>query len=219
MTSLLLWAVFVTLQEPQAPKDPPKVTYEDTGDFRLLVLDLERRFQGRVRFGKGIPSKNVSISVRDAGYFEALDALCRAHKEATYYGGDPEFSRKEPLTASRGEWIEYPAVYSGHFKLALVSMMRTAVSKPEGEVHRVDAGLVLFGPPWLSLSWIAGTHVDWSIKEARDAAGRAILEEAGDRHWYEDHAGTDPAVDLGGNVSAHTVRLRNFDLDKGIKTL
>jgi len=219
MTFLLLWAVILTPQEPQAPKDPPKVTYEDKGDFRLLVLDLERRFQSRVRFGKGIPSKDVTISVRDAGYFEALDALCRAHKEATYYGGDPEFNRKEPLTVCRGEWVEYPSVYSGHFKLAFVSMMRTAVTKSEGEVNRVDAGLVLFGPPWLSLHWVAGTAVDWSIKDARDSAGRAILEVGGDRHWYEDHAGTDPAVDLGGNSAAYTVRLKNFDLDKGLKTL
>ena len=204
-------------QDPPAPKEPPKVTYEDSGDFRLLVMDLERRFKGRVRFEKGIESKNVSISVRDAGYFEALDALCRANKEATYIRRVKDEPREEALRLSPLPWIELPTSYHGHFKAAVVAMVRTVRATPKGDEADVQVDVALFSPPWISLSYHSGSSVDVHVEEAIDSGGRdvRISEENMPELVFDDNY----TLNLQGPVCELTTRLKDVDLSKGLKSL
>ena len=216
MIALLFLAVLTAPQEPPAPAEPPKVTYEDSGDFRMLVKELELKFAGRIRFAGKIPRKDIQVSVRDAGFYEALDALCRLHKEATYFGGEDWDRGRENLTVAAGPWVEYPAAYHGHFKVALVSMVRTLRTAPEGDAARADASLVLFAPPWISVGWSSGTVVEWTVDEARDAAEKDILVP-GERRFDGDRIGLDFQSHVSGNLSIHSTGLRDFDLSKGLK--
>jgi hypothetical protein len=204
-------------QDPPPAKDPPKVTYEDSGDFRLLVMDLERRFKGRARFEKGIESRNVSISVRDAGYFEALDALCRANKEATYIRRVKDESTEEALRLSPVPWIELPTSYHGHFKAAVVAMVRTVRATPKGDEADVQVGVALFSPPWISLSYYSGSGVNLVVEEAIDSGGRdvRISEENMPALVFDDNY----TLNLQGPVCELTTRLKDVDLSKGLKSL
>lgn len=216
--ALLLPLALGTPQEPPTPKDPPKVTYEDSGEFRLLAKSLEFKFGGRIFFGRKIASKEVSVSLKDAGFYEVLDALCRAHKEATYFGSDEPGPRTDNLTVSSGTWIEYPVSYHGHFKTALVALMKTTRSSPEGDAARVEAELVVFGPPWIPLSWASGAKAEWKIEEACDADSRDLKlsgkEEAGD-----ERIGIRLGMQRSGNFMYDTPAFRDFDLDRGLKSL
>ena len=217
VADLILIAISAgALQE--APKDPPKVTYEDSGDFRLLAMDLERRFRGRIRFAKGIPPKDVSIKVKDAGYFEALDALCRAHKGVRYYDLD---ETRPPLldevTIGSGDWLEFPASYHDHFKTALLSMMRVADRAPEGLSGSVLVVLVLHGPPWIPISDERGLATEWKVEKALDADGKDVLEGREER--YRGERVSISSMTSGPNTSQAPVRLRDFDPARGLKVL
>lgn len=216
---VMLPLILLALAAPQDlpdPKDPPKITYEDSGDFRLMVKDLEHKFPGRIRFRGRIPSKDVSVSIRDAGFYEALDALCRAHKEATYFLEEELHHESNELTVVPGPWIEYPSTYHGHFKTALVGLLKTRRSTPEGDEARVEAEVVLHGPPWISLTWESGAAATWEISEARDADGRDVLASDGLRSGDERiRIGLD--MNRTGNLTTHSVALRDFELDRGLK--
>jgi hypothetical protein len=215
---LLPLALVGTPQDPPTPKDPPKVTYEDSGEFRLLAKDLEFKFGGRIFFGRKIASKEVSLSVKDAGFYEVLDALCRAHKEVTYFAGDEVGPGSENLTVVEGTWVEYPASYHGHFKTALVALMKTTRSSPEGDARGVEAELVVFGPPWLPLSWTSGAEAEWKIEEIRDAEGRDLVlpEKKGPA---EERIRIQLDMHRSGNFKVYTTAFREFDLDRGLKSL
>ena len=213
---ILIAAAAGALQE--APKDPPKVTYEDSGDFRLLAMDLERRFRGRIRFAKGIPPKDVSISVTDAGYFEALDALCRAHKGVRYHDVDEIRPLLDEVALGPGDWLEFPASYHGHFKTALISMIRTAYRAPDGAGSMVDANLKLFGPPWIPISDSWGVETEWKVEQALDADGKDVLTGFEER-YAGDRIGIQTMGHFGENASDFRLRLRDFDPARGLKVL
>lgn len=218
MILVILLFIPVAPQDPATPTDPPKVTYEDSGDFRMLVKELELKFGGRIRFGGKVPRKDITISVRDAGFYEALDALCRLHKEATYFGDHDWGMNREQLTIGAGSWVEYPAAYHGHFKVALTSMMRTLRTSPEGDAARANASLVLFAPPWIQVGWSSGTVVEWAVDEARDAEGKDV-RTPGDQRFDVDRIGLDFRSHYAGNLSVHSIGLRDLDLTKGLKVL
>ena len=213
---ILIVAAAGALQE--APKDPPKVTYEDSGDFRLLAMDLERRFRGRIRFAKGIPSKDVSISVKDAGYFEVLDALCRAHKGVRYHDVDEIRPLLDEVAIGTGDWLEFPSSYHGHFKTALVSVIRTAYRAPDGSGARVDANLKLFGPPWIPISDSWGVETEWKVEQALDADGKDVLTGLQER-YASDRVTVGIMGKTGENASTYCVSLRDFDPARGLKVL
>ncbi len=222
MIVMLLLAALAVPQDPPAKQDHPKVTYEDSGDFRLLVMDLGRRFDGRIRFGKGVPQRKVSVSVRDAGYFEALDALCRAHKEATYFPSEAHDEISDRLRIVSGPWVDYPSSYTGHFKVALTSMMRTVRSSPEGDTSRSEAALAFFTPPWIETSWASGARLVWSFEEARDSGGRDLLEPEmrAPEPWLADRMAFVMESRRGHDfASTRSIFLRDFELSKGLKLL
>ncbi|HEY3227384.1 MAG TPA: hypothetical protein VGK61_10375 [Planctomycetota bacterium] len=204
-------------QEGGASKEPPRITWEETDDFRILLKELELKTAGRVRLAKGLRRREVKISVRDAGFYEVLDAICRAHKEATYTGEEWHGDAGE-LTVGPGAWEEFPASYHGHFKTAVVSMMRHAYRAPDGEGARVDVRLKLFGPPWIPVTEDSGAEVEWKIEEARDAEGRDLLAGREER-YAGDRIDLSYMVANDGNSLEHLVPLRDFDLTKGLKVI
>ena len=212
-----LLALLAVVQDP-APADPPKVAVKESGDFRLLVKELELKYAGRIKFVGKIPAKDVSVSLPEAGFYEALDALCRAHGEATYFiPRVDDWTERPHVTVVPATWVEYPSCYSGHFKVAVVSMAREVRVGPEGESQRATAGLVLFAPPWMSVSWSSGAQVDWTVDEAKDAGGRDVLEPKKETTVDGHQLGIAPQGP--GNYSGHEVGLLDFDMSKGLSSI
>jgi len=213
--------VIVTLpvpapQDDPKPKDPPKVTLDETGDFQALVQELAGKFGGGVRLRRGIPSKDVSVKVRDAGFFEALDALCRAHKEATYCPVDEESDREDFILAP-APWVEHKASYHGHFKTVLLSMKRHVQATPRGETTHAQVDIATFVPPWLSLGGVSGTVLGKEIGTAVAADGRDLrLPENED--LPDDDMDVSDTPFFRGRVAHRRIYLRDFDLSKGLKS-
>src|SRR5262245_47767001 len=99
--------------------DSPKITIDAVGSFRDHLREIQR--QSREKFHSESPEGDVTLRVKNAGFFEALDALCRAHGNMTYL---TDVHSDEPLQIESGLWIEYPAVYSGSFKVAVLGVAR-----------------------------------------------------------------------------------------------
>src|SRR5262245_18779211 len=97
-------ALLLAPQEKPGPKEVPKISLDKTGDFHALVKELEEITGGPIKLGRGIESKAVSIKVKDAGFYEALDALCRAHKDATYCPEDDDYTDRHDLAVTAAPW-------------------------------------------------------------------------------------------------------------------
>jgi hypothetical protein len=218
MARFAILALMAAVVQDPPPSDPPKVAVKESGDFRLLVKELEIKYGGRIKFAGKIPAKDVSVSIPEAGFYEALDALCRAHQEATYFIPHVEdWTEREHVTVVPGAWVEYPSCYSGHFKVAVASMAREVRVGPEGESQRAMAGLVFFAPPWMSVSWSSGAEVEWMVDEAKDAEGRDVLDAklgSPDGRYQMDISPQSP-----GNHTGHAVRLLDFDVSKGLSSI
>ena len=207
-------------QEKGETKEIPKITWEDQGSFRILAKELQARTAGRIHLGDGLEPKEIKVSVRDAGFFEALDALCRAHKEATYFPRKEVEGSLDHFTIWPQPWVEYPSTYTGHYKIALASMMRTVRSAPDGEGARVSVQVVLFGPPWNPWSGLSATPVEWKVETARDSADRDVLESKDEDRAEEERTELDLEMNWDmGSYLRHPIDLLDFDLSKGLKTL
>lgn len=200
-----------------APQEPPKVTYEDSGAFRLLVMDLERRFKGRVRFEPGLASKEVSVSVRDAGYFEVLDALCRSCKEVTYFPAIGDFSSWDHLKMVPGTWVDLPTSYHGHFKTSVVAMTRFIRGTPKGNEAQAQVLLGFFSPPWIPTGHYSCTSVEAVVEEALSPDGRDVRMPVEENR--EDIYDARLTLNLQGPVHEEPVLLRDLDLSKGLQSL
>ncbi|HKS16033.1 MAG TPA: hypothetical protein VJU16_01915 [Planctomycetota bacterium] len=216
IAALVAALLLLAPQEEPKPKDLPKVTLDETGDFHALVRELAEKFGGRVRLRREIPAKDVSVKVRDAGFFEALDALCRAHKEATYCPVDEESDREDFILAA-DPWVEHTAAYHGHFKTVLLSMKRHVQATPRGETTHAQVDIATFLPPWLSLGGAFGTGLGKEIDTAVAADGRDLrLPENED--LPDDDMDFSNTPFFRGNVSHRRIYLRDFDLSKGLKS-
>jgi hypothetical protein len=191
-------------------QDPPVLTLEKTGRFHALVDELERAFGTTIPVADEVEDKEVRIAVKNAGFYEALDALCRAHGGATYFGNRDDFEiRAEP-------WVEYPAVHHGHFKVIVRSLARFRSRSVDGERAWVRVHLVLFGPPFQSVDFVSGADVTWSLLDARDGDGKDAKPE-GEEPKQQMAIAEDQYLD--GNVATQDFRLRDLDIGKGLSRL
>lgn len=210
--------LFVALLAAPPPQEAGKVTLEKKARFSTLVGDLTRATGCSFKVQPGVEDKEVAVTVRDAGLFQALDALCRAHGGAGYFdprgGGDGEDGPEIEIRPIA--WTEHPSAYSGPFKVAATHYVRRRFRTDRGERAGVRVHLAMFAPPSIRVNWQGGAHLNWAFAEARDAAGRDVKDPEG---------GLEPKVSLyaglygGMNVDEETVLLREFDLDGGLSLL
>jgi hypothetical protein len=166
-----------------------------------------------------IEGKQVKVSVRDAGFYETLDALCREHGEVTYFRprslslGGPEL-RLWPV-----DWINYPTCYADHFKIIVSHVLRTRQHSGDSEGKWANLGLVVFSPPWLDVTLLAGTKVKWSLDEIKDRDGKDLT-------FNDEVALTRLCVDVqgeensrSGNLRSWSARVQDFDPCKGLRIL
>lgn len=99
MAWVLLLAAGAALLTAQ---DPPRITLEKEGKLSEVVSELGR-LVGPIGIDPKAEDKAISLSVREAGYFEVLDALCRSHGAADRSFVIADFDSGRGLTLLRGE--------------------------------------------------------------------------------------------------------------------
>jgi hypothetical protein len=219
-TSTLLF-IALAAPAPQEPesKDPPKITIEKTGSFKALIGTLASALSISIGMPEDVEDKEIKVSIKDAGLYEALDALCRAHGKVIYFepGSEGSATHDPRLSLSAGDWTEYPTSYSGHFKTMVSHLLRVRRTSAWGTVSRVEAELCVMAPPWHNLDFSAGSRVKWTHKEARDHEDRDVLAKAADS--TPSLLSAMASSKLSGNLSRGILDLADFDLDKGLRVL
>lgn len=201
-----------------ALQDAGAVTLEKTAPIGTLLRDLQQATGGRFQIAPSITDNPVALKVKNAGFFETLDAICRAHGNATY--ADNAFAGPDGTIGLRSApWIEYPVAYSGPFRVTVTEMARFTQTSSLGSRAWTRLYVVVFGPPWIQVSSQSGAKAEFTVLEARTADGNAIIPNP-------DELDPTQRVDvmnystLGTKTSSNSVykvfQLRPFDLDRGL---
>lgn len=201
------------------PQESGTVTLDQTGSLEEVVQALAEASGAPLRVSPEVDSKKeFSIRVKGAGFFEALDTVCRAHGKVTYLE-PPKAPDEGQIELRPGAWTEFPSSYSKDFKVIVSEMVGFTSATLAGNEKWNRVCLCLLGPPWLNVREVRGTKSHWEIDEALDAQGNDVRAPVG---------GPEPAprVDFvwhasvtKGNVVPRVFRLRAFDTDRGLRSL
>jgi len=211
----LLVAALASLQ------DSPTVTLDQSAPVETHLAEIQRATGGKIKVHLDEPGKAVTVKVKDASFFQALDAVCRAHGGVTYFGRT--FAGPDGAVDLRPEpWVEYPVQYSGPFRLTVSEMVRVDQQSSVGSRAWTRVMLLVFGPPWIGVSEESGAKADFQVLEAKDAEGRDVLPPANDADPEERvrvAAYPDMANYESSNSARKALRLRAFDIDRGLSIL
>ncbi len=198
-------------------QDPSRITLDRTAKFSEFCASFEKAAGGKIAADDEVEDKEIKLSLKDASFFEAVDALCRAHGSASYvdlsdsFGSDGLELRIKPLP-----WVEYPSAYPGRFKVAAIAMARFTCRQDAGDRQWTRLHLLVFGPPGIPIDHSSGATCEWTMAKALDADGKDVL-------LGEKEAPSEPMVDIcstpyvEGNVDGYAAVLKPFDLDRGLK--
>jgi len=193
-------------------QDPPTITLEKSATVPAAAGEIAKRFGEKLKVDPGIDEKTIDLRVRDAGYLQALDALCRAHGGISYLEGE-NLKGHEEFTLRPGTWVEFPTSYSGPFKLIVTSLTRIKLRSKRGEQAWVRVNLQLFWPPSISAEQPAMSR-ELELSAARDAGGQDLL-------FPKAKPETDELVTVGTDgfykrATSITTQVKDFDLAKGL---
>jgi len=195
------------------------VTLEKRERFSVLAEEISRATSCVIKVLSGVQDREVQVSLREAGLFQALDAICRAHGNAGYLHprwADPDENHRE-IRLRPIAWVDYPSSYSGPFRVFAAQYVRERLRTDRGSRDGVRVHLALLAPPSLPLDWQSGTKVRWSFAEVRDADGRDVLRPPGERVSPLVHLTA--GVETGLNSDETSLLLKGFDLDRGLSVL
>ncbi len=214
------WALALLLPAgaPRQEEDRPRFDFEEFGKFTDLVRKLGKATSCRILMARDVEEKEVAVSLKQARFFEVLDALCRAHGNVRYFLPE-HLAVTDDLTLATGEWVEHPASYDGHFKVVVSYFMKTRGASIDGAGAWVDVGFALLAPPWVRVTYGSGAQLEWKLEEARDKDGKDLLlkkdEEPGFRQYYA-LMGEDAQH---GNVSDYRFTLKDFNITRKLSSL
>ena len=203
-------------QEDSEPPRPARITIEKSGTFSSLVRELESTTHSAIRIAPGIQDREIKVGLKDVGFFEVLDALCKSHGGASYFGFEgPALSTRE-LSVLPSAWIEFPTSYHEHFKVVISHFLRTRGSSTNGPGSMVDVGVTLYSPPWISVNYSAGARVEWTLDKALSIDEKNLLLGK-DETLYRMFVDISGVFPWQGNSTTFTFRLRDFDTSKGLR--
>jgi len=215
VTSCVAWIVLAALAPVQ---DAPTVTIDRTATIEAHLAEIQRATGGKIKSLLENPEKKIPVKLQAGSFFEALDTVCRAEGNVTYFGSG--FARHEgTVEVSARPWIEYPVVYSGPFRIMVCEFTRMTQRSSLGNRGWSRVHMVLFAPPWISVGEESGAHADFIVQEARDAAGNDLIPAQDDREPVQRISVADYAsigTESPSNSSGKAVQLRPFDPDRGL---
>ena len=153
-----------------AAQEPGRINIERTGTLDEIAEDLKARSGATFRVDEKVDRKSFAVKVEGAGFFEALDAVCRAHGAARYLN-HPTGPEEGKIDLLPGLWVEYPSSYFGDFKVIVSELTEHKAELPVGSKRWARVYLVLLGPPWLSVKDSTIPKSNWTLEEAKDADG------------------------------------------------
>jgi hypothetical protein len=212
MLSLLIWTTLAAVQEPG------RIAIDRTGTIDELVEELIAASGAAIRIDNAVDKRAFAVKVSGATFYEALDAICRAHGGACYlHSPIGPVEGKVDLVA--GKFLDVPSCYVGDLKVIIPEFTEHTAELPVGPKHWCRASVLVLGPPWLRVASANNAKAVWTLEEARDADGKDVLPSP--TEGEPDHR-----LDLAygptvwkGNLVYRTFRLHPFDLDRGLSIL
>ncbi len=202
---------------PAQEKAPVRVTLSESGSFSALVRELSTQCGVTIAIDPSVDDKQIKVSVREATVLQALDALCRAHKGATYLGGANAWPPPRHLTLRAGDWVDYPSVTAGEFKILLDGWQRTKEITDAGADETQRLSLSALAPPNLRI--LLNGKETWSFSSIKDGKDNDLLlkESSEADGWDRTRL---PLKTIGRHVGiSRAVRVRPFDKDAGLKLI
>lgn len=205
-------------------QDNPKISLDvKDREFGAVIEEINRQARCSVPVDAAVRDRKVTLSLKDAAFFEAIDAACRAHGDATYF----RLSRREAwddekkFQIASGGLADLPSSYSGTFKVVVWGMQEVRALTLSGEHAAVHVGIAIFAASEFPLEWDQGSKVVWTVSEARDGEhrplsfeGKADLRES----RYERYRAS-PELEFQSNACGSTLMFGRFDIDRGLALL
>ena len=210
----MAWAFLLTVGAALFPaQDPPRITLEKKGRLSELASEL-RPLLGPFEIDPKVEDRELTLSVREAGYFEVLDALCRSHGDLRYYTWGLKWRTDgRPIPLRAGKPVAYVTAYEGHFKFHVTQVTRVRSRSVDGEGAWNHVEVALLGPPFEKVGWESGASAKWKLTAARDRDGRDVLPARGESRRVLDDG------EFEGNVAMWSFALADFNLDQGLALL
>lgn len=195
-----------------------RITLDRTGSVEEAGQDLSNASGAVIRVLEGADPKTFTVRASKAGFFEALDAVCRAHGKVRYFD-----ARRGPdegqIDLRPADWVEYPSVYAGDFKILVSELAEFNGSTTLGKTRFSRVFLTVFGPPWQRIQDDGPIKPYWTLDEALDAQGGDVRPPLGDPEPPQAVELVYHSRFLRGNVISKPFRLRAFDPDQGLRSL
>ncbi len=212
---MLSWLILTTLA---AAQEPGRITIDRTGTIDEFVEELRAASGAEFRVDGAVPKTPFAVKISGAAFYEALDAVCRAHGGACYLRA-PMGPVEGKVDLFAGQFLDVPGCYVGDLKVLVSEFTEHTAELPVGPRHWCRASVLVLGPPWLRVASANNAKAVWSLEEAKDADGKDVLPPANEGE-------PDHRLDLAysptvwkGNLVHKTFRLHPFDLDRGLSSL
>jgi len=198
-------------------QEPEKIRLDHQGTLTEAAESLSTATDATIKVLDDVDPKSFAVKIDNAGFFEALDAVCRAHGAVAYIQGSvaPYEGQVELRPAP---WKEYPSSYWQDFKVVVTEVAGFTSAVSSGPERWTRVYFSLLGPPWLAVRERTRAASWWDIDEALDADGNdvraAANSEPAQRVDFVFHGSLTK-----GNLISRVCRFKAFDVDKGLKSL
>lgn len=149
---------------------------------REALEEIAKQAGVAVVIAEEVAKEAVSVSLKEATVFEAVDAVCRAHGQLLlqkqldeqpfgFGGGRP--AAKSKLLVVAGAVVPFPTAYVRHYRIRVSEVGLTRVNNFQGTQST--------GSLEVGLEWESGVSprscIKFEITELRDDKGRSLLPE------------------------------------------
>ena len=105
--------------------------------------------------------------MKEVSFFQALDAVCRAHGGVTYLAKTDLLAPPQHLTLMAEPWLEYPCVYVEDSKILVDGCVRRVVETPSARTEFTEVYLSILLPPDRRFAGSDSEAKSWSILRVR----------------------------------------------------
>jgi len=212
MRTLALLLLFLPAQEPG------RISLDRNGTIEEAMQALSSASGASIRVTSEVDAKAFPVQVRDARFFEALDAVCRAHGQARYLDA-PKGPDEGSLEIRPGAWIEYPSCYEAEYKVIVSELAGFTSATATSNERWGRVFLAVFGPPWVRVRDDEGAKAQWTLDEALDANGVDLKIPPRDPDPIQRVDMVYHSTYWKANVVSRAFRLKPFDPDRGLRSL
>src|SRR6185503_14488808 len=146
----LLFAIAIVA--PTCPQSPEThaLSLKRRGQLGTLVDALSLQTRYSIPILGGYNERQIAIDLTNSTYYEVLDTICRAQNDVSYFTLElGTLKAKHEIIPC--QWLELPASYDQHFKVAIMRVIRRQSDAPDAHAIYYEISVAVFDPPWLSI--------------------------------------------------------------------